>query len=375
MGFIGGLFGANAEATTGGWTQNDMQASLQGTANVLDQQQQFANTLAGIASGQPGNPITDQLNNQIQQGTDQGTQAAAALINSQKGISPALAARLGAQNAAMANQQAVGQAVGQAAQQRMSALGMQGNALGQLAQGRQGIYDAQYRDVAQKNDIAKGNAANNAGIAGGLLGAGGAALGKLAHGGEVQAYAEGGEVDQTQPDNKFSTFMSTLGSNLSSQVNSNALGKGVGTMAVGLGKALGNLFAPANPLAIESSTPMAGDPASSPQPAMMTPAPQMMAAHGGQVPAKVSPGEVYLSPDKVEKLKARKGKVDPIKEGKKIPGKAKVKGDSYENDTVDAMLQAGGIVIPRSITQGENPGQRAAEFVSAVLAHSKHKAK
>lgn len=53
--------------------------------------------------------------------------------------------------------------------------------------------------------------------------------------------------------------------------------------------------------------------------------------------------------------------------GKEVPGKAKVKGDSLKNDVVDAKLSPGEIVIPRSITQGENAAQEAAKFVAAIL--------
>lgn len=58
------------------------------------------------------------------------------------------------------------------------------------------------------------------------------------------------------------------------------------------------------------------------------------------------------------------GKVDP----KDPKEKATVKGDSYKNDTVPAMLSQGEIVIPRHITQGPKAPEKAAAFVRAVLA-------
>lgn len=92
-----------------------------------------------------------------------------------------------------------------------------------------------------------------------------------------------------------------------------------------------------------------------------------MLNHGGRVPAMLSPGERYLSPEKVEKV--AKG-ADPIKEGKKVPGKPKVKGskNSYANDTVPATLQEGGIVLPRSVTESKHPHWAAHKFVSAIMA-------
>jgi hypothetical protein len=70
-------------------------------------------------------------------------------------------------------------------------------------------------------------------------------------------------------------------------------------------------------------------------------------AKGGQakkVPAMLSPGEVYLPPDAVERVKHG---ADPLKEGMRVPGKAKVKGDSLKNDDVPATLEEGGVVIDR----------------------------
>jgi hypothetical protein len=85
-------------------------------------------------------------------------------------------------------------------------------------------------------------------------------------------------------------------------------------------------------------------------------------AKGGTVPALVSPGEVYVAPSKVTAK-------DPMAAGEKIPGKPKVGGakNSYANDTVPKHLQEGGIVIPRSVTQGKDPHKAAAKFVAAVL--------
>jgi len=94
----------------------------------------------------------------------------------------------------------------------------------------------------------------------------------------------------------------------------------------------------------------------------------MQAAKGGKVPALLSPGERYLTPEKANKVV--KGKADPIKDGKLVPGKPKVSGavNSYKNDTVKANLDEGGIVIPRSITEGKNPHWEAMKFVHKTMA-------
>lgn len=89
-------------------------------------------------------------------------------------------------------------------------------------------------------------------------------------------------------------------------------------------------------------------------------------AKGGKVPAMVSPGERYLPPSEVEKV--AKGKKAADKAGEKIPGKAKVKGDSFKNDIVPKTLEEGGIVLPRSVMESKHPHWAAHKFVSAVLA-------
>jgi hypothetical protein len=98
-------------------------------------------------------------------------------------------------------------------------------------------------------------------------------------------------------------------------------------------------------------------------------------AKGGKVPAMVSPGERYLPPKEVEKV--AKGEKSPLKAGEKIPGKAKVKGDSLKNDTVPKTLEEGGIVLPKSVMESKHPHWEAHKFVSNILRqqglHSKKK--
>jgi hypothetical protein len=98
--------------------------------------------------------------------------------------------------------------------------------------------------------------------------------------------------------------------------------------------------------------------------------PTIQAAEGGKVPAMVSPGEQYLTPSEVHKA-LRDGQ--PLKHGERIPGKPKVGGakNSYKNDTVPKDLEEGGIVIPRSITQGKNPHWEAMRFVHKTLKKGK----
>lgn len=93
-----------------------------------------------------------------------------------------------------------------------------------------------------------------------------------------------------------------------------------------------------------------------------------MFASGGKVPALVSPGEKYLPPKEVKKV--AEGKKSAINAGHTIPGKPKVGGakNDYANDTVRKTLDAGGIVLPRSVTQAKDPAKAAHAFVSAIIA-------
>lgn len=55
-----------------------------------------------------------------------------------------------------------------------------------------------------------------------------------------------------------------------------------------------------------------------------------------------------------------------LRAGGSVPGKAAVRGDSYSNDTVPAVLSPGEIVLPRSVTQSKDPAKHAAAFVAAI---------
>lgn len=95
--------------------------------------------------------------------------------------------------------------------------------------------------------------------------------------------------------------------------------------------------------------------------------PHLQMAKGGPVPAMVSPGEKYLSPQAVQQVKAG---ASPMFIGETIPGQPKVDGNknSYANDTVPKTLESGGIVLPRSVTQSKNAEAKAAKFVHAIMA-------
>ncbi len=89
-------------------------------------------------------------------------------------------------------------------------------------------------------------------------------------------------------------------------------------------------------------------------------------AGGGKVPAMVSPGEIYLTPEKVHRVIHEDA--DPRKIGEKFKGKAKVKGDSLKNDIIPRDLDEGGVVIDRKNVMSKEKSQL---FVHKALARKK----
>lgn len=76
-------------------------------------------------------------------------------------------------------------------------------------------------------------------------------------------------------------------------------------------------------------------------------------------------GKVQTNEERLEKV----FKGESYKQGGHVPGKAMKDGDHPENDTVPAMLSPGEVVLPRSVTQSEDPEGRAVEFLKALKAH------
>lgn len=149
------------------------------------------------------------------------------------------------------------------------------------------------------------------------------------------------------------------------------LGKGAGNfIGQGIGQVGSYLFGGQGAADFGALAGGAGDAvgAAAADPAVDDAAIAVLAAKGGPVKAMVSPGEKYLTPQAAKAVAA--GKADPMKAGKTVPGKPKVKGakNSYANDTVPATLEEGGIVLPRSVTQGKNPEWAAHKFVRDVMA-------
>jgi len=374
MSFIGSLFsggrgaGFEAEQATGIQNAQDLYLQQQErlrqqeaftralagqSPQAIQQQMMLGKELAGAVKGQ--GPSVAEAG--LQEATRQNVQRQAALMQSQRGASAnlGLLQRNVASTGAEAQQQAAGQAATLRAQEMLAArqqlAGLTGQQLGQISDAQRmglqaagGAYQTEQQAIAERNrinaQIAAGNQQFQTGLVGGLIGGATTALKGLADGGEVKS-------DDEDQDDFYSSFSKALTTPQAGQSQNYQAGQMAGkTAGQALGQTLTGLF---------QKAPAAG----------------VAMNQGGKVPAMVSPGEKYLPPSEVKKVAS--GQKSPLSAGKTIPGKAKVKGDSYANDTVKATLQEGGIVIPRSVMQSEDPAEKARQFVAAVLAKKQAK--
>lgn len=268
---ISGILGTNNDfkADTGGQNfGNAIAQQQQALGNAQAGQMSLAQALQQQSAGVGANPAQNMLN----QATDKNIKQNAGMIASQKSINPALAQRLIAQNAAQASQEAAGQGALMGAQQQLSAQNQLGNVynqMGGLANQAQGISQTALGNANQINSgVASANAQNNAGIMGGLLGAGATLLaGPL---GGAAASALGGSGSPSMPS--------------SSSFQMPKLGSSAGFSNGGK---------------IDGQAPVQGD-----HPANDT------------VPAMLSPGEIVVPRSKASNPKLAKQFIDQVMSGK-----------------------------------------------------------
>ena len=417
MSFIGGLFsgsqGANFQADYAAspaqaqQLYNQQQQALRQqqaftqalqaqTPQAIQQQMILGQQLAAATQGQ-GPTVAG---TQLAETTGQNVARQQAMLAGQRGASAnvGLLGRNIAQVGAQTQQQAAGQAATLRAQEQLAArqqlAALSGQQLGQVgaaqatglqgtAQAQQNILDAIARRNATQAAIASGNQQFQAGLVGGLIGGGAQALG-------AGGFAKGGEVTKEKKDKEL-TASERFAKGFESGMTGAQGNYGAGAQAgMGAGKAVGSalssLFKPkvagqtqggyagAN-LGVPTQMPAPVNPMVTPQAIGQIKLPDYQPgfAEGGKVPAMVSPGEKYLPPEEVKKV--AKGQKEPHKAGVKIPGQARVQGDSLKNDTVPMTLEEGGIVIPRSVMNSKDPAEQARKFVAAVLAKKQSKRK
>jgi hypothetical protein len=407
------------QAQSGIAGQQSFLNALQGQNGIANQSSVF-NQLQGVANGTGPNPAQAQL----AQATGANTANQAALMAGQRGAGAnvGLMARQAAQQGGANQQAAAGQAATLQANQSLGALGqlsgIAGQQVGQQAAATGAVTNAtQNEQGTLLNAIQGQNATNvqmqsnqnnvsgqlaNTGaqqqgqLIGGTINGVSGALG-LASGGMIPHYANGTPdatvssiPDVTQappaptggPKSNLGKGMAAMGKSMAPAGTGGAYSAGQG-IGGAIGKGLVALFGSNAPTPGITATGQAA-PSDTPQPSysaqpaaasgmsastsgITSTAPFGMEnmARGGKVPAMVSPGEGYLPPQAVDQV--ARGKA-PLQVAQKIPGKAKVKGDSLKNDTVPKTLEEGGIVLPRSVMESKHPHWEAHKFVSAIMA-------
>lgn len=310
--------------------------------------------------------------------TNQNIAGIGAGLNAQQ--QAALAAQYGQGAGAVGQlQSGIGQQFGQGATtvgEQQNALGMNagiaqnqvGNLMGaanQNVQGNLANAGQQMGAMGQFNTVQAGqqgnvNTANAAlaeqkmkgqqGLIGGGLSAVGTAFG-LAKGGEVKKMADGGNLVPAAPStpapvvngpsSAFGQFLSGMSGN--PQGDQDPLFKGMQDLGKGIAKRANAPSAPTAPEA-DSAGPAAG--------------PDMADISTGSMAAKGGAAHDYRGGGKVK--------------AKSQDEKATVKGNSYSNDKIKAVLSENEVVIPRDVMMSKDPVKGAADFVRKVLAKKRN---
>lgn len=345
MGFLSGILGTSNNFTpaastslvdpvTGKQVAGD-QAQVQGQ---LNQQQSLVNQLAaqgglqnqsnvysqlqGVANGTGPNPAQAQL----AQATGANVANQAALMAGQRGsgANAGLLAREAAQQGAATQQQAAGQGATLQANQSLNAI----NSMGGIAN--------------QQASNLLGQANTTSGAVQGLYGT---------------------DLNQLQNQNSMNLNQQQGLNNVNAGVaaaNQQAAGQIVG----GLAGAGGTLLGLGSSGAVKKAS--GGIIESGPSSFVGKHFASLKMSQGGKVPVILSPGEKVIPRENASAVAQMNA--NALKIGKTVPGKAKVKGDSLENDNFPTSLNEGDIVIPRSALSGKDPHKSAAEFVAKVLA-------
>lgn len=311
------IWGANPQsainATNGVTNALGLQTALSGYNAPQNQQNVFnqQQALANQLQGLANGQGPNPALAQLRQTTGQNIAAQNALMAGQRGASSnvGLLARQAAQQGAATQQQAVGQGAQLRANQQLAGIGALQQQQGMLGNLSQG----QVEQMIQNANVSGGLANQNFGINQGAL----------------------------ADFNRSNVGMQSNLNNVSGSLAGNVANAQIGMIGQGI-NALGS--AGILPFNKGGSVPQTK--------ALQYLISKKMA--GGGMAKKPVVGEMLAS------------------QGKMVPGKASVSGDSLKNDTVPAMLSPGEIVIPRTIAQSPDASEKAARFVAAVKAR-KHK--
>jgi hypothetical protein len=398
LGTAGGFKGTGVDAPTNvtdpgqiaqsyAGTQNSMQAQQQllqalQAQNALGNQSQVYNQMQGVVSGTGPNPAQAML----AQATGQNVQNQAALMAGQRGASGnvGLMARQNAQIGAGLQQQAAGQGATLQANQSLGALQAAGQMANTQANQQVGQTNANAAAQLQEQGNLMGAQANtnriNAGlvgdtasqqaaVGGGALSGAGSAMAAFAGGGVVGDPNQAQDQSQGQPKSGFGQYLKAMSNGNGNQGKQSLapIQQGMNNFGAGLGKMIaswGN--GPSGSATNRTDDQTQQD---------YLDADTALATHPGdgigpQTQAQSLAGtEVQLPADNTDAF-AKGGAVgNMLKAGGKVPGKPPVPGavNTSKNDTVPALLSAGEVVLPRSVTQSSDPVNAAAQFMAALI--------
>lgn len=307
---------------------------------LQNQQQALANQYAQIAQGQGPNPAQAQL----AQATGANNAQTAALLAGQRnaGSNAGLVGRQIAEQQGANQQNLAGQAATLQAQQSLNALGQQGaqqQAIGNTI--GQGVnQNLAYTQALQNQQNAlAGNAQNQVGNQAGALGLNQNATNSQTGALQGLTGATQGQQNLLQTglgnQNTANVAMQSNINNANANIQG-AVAQGQQSLLGGLGGGVGSTLAKLAQNGVFGAA---------------------LAAHGGMI-GDLSGPKTHAVVDYLKNMK----------KGGNVPGTASVKGDSYANDTVPAMLSPGEIVVPRHILEGKDPVKNAGLFVAKALA-------
>ncbi len=380
------------------------QNGIQNQSDVFSQQQSLANQLAGANAVGGQEQLAAQLQSQAQgggpnpaqamlaQATGANTANQAALMASQRGASSnvGLLGRQAAMQGAANQQNAVGQGASMQAQQSLAAQNQLQNLYGtQLGAQQQQQNLLGNTASTQVNQLAGANQAFNSAAQGNQ-----AQLINALQGQNQNLLSQ--QATQTGANAQIANTNAQAQNNLTSGIIGGAAQGIGGAIATGLG---GPASGASNLPSVQTGSTASGNPMT-PQGVMQGPvsAPGATSsntgvtfAQGGEVEnpkmAAVSqgnrfPSHVMLPPHLQEVATLyhgnkfgdvgqvphfwNGGQAQSMKQGGKVPGKAPMKGDHPENDTVKAKLSPGEVVIPKSVMESSDPVAGAAQFVAAI---------
>jgi hypothetical protein len=328
--------------------QQQLISALQGQ-NGIQNQSNVYNQMQGVANGTGPNPAQAMLANQT--GANQANQAAQAAAMRGSSGNVGLMQRGVGQQGSNIQQQAAGQGAALQANQSLNALGQLGGMANNQVQNQMGAVNSfnQSQQNEQQQLLNANQGVNNANV-------------------QMQ-----GNMNSTNQQMAANNAKNTAG--------------GIGGLLGGLGSVAGTMFGPAVTAIGGAIGNAIGGGGSSNEPSSNDMSGGFSKYAGGSIPnADGSDASHYKSNKKLDKVPMKDRYPEhiehmqtlyhggytqkapmPMKQGGPVPGQAEVRGDSPKNDTVQAKLSPGEVVIPKSVMESKDPVGEASKFVAALM--------